>query len=227
MIETERNFRRIKMEKLLGHSPIVIKPMFRITPEAFDAINVVSSFGFPLLFSDDDMISTKSERGVSIPVVSIIQAPWFRMAADQLSDNPILSPREREDSYNTITLKNTQNDDLPGSSPTAFSRAFSSESRFVAFNYAFKRLRTFLRDTQYFSDRSKKSLRGRPRCRPTESEPVSWYTPYKAFKELFLCLIRYTKRIPDTLEDVAGTTVPAFKSAIAQGPCPAVSTLWT
>ena len=79
MVETKRKFTQINMEKLLGHSTVVIEPMFRITPEPFYAVDMVPSLRFPFLFAHHHMVTTKAKRGIRVPVISVVEASWFCM----------------------------------------------------------------------------------------------------------------------------------------------------
>jgi hypothetical protein len=42
MIEAERDFTQVKMEELLRHAAVHVKPMFGIAPEVLDAVDVVA-----------------------------------------------------------------------------------------------------------------------------------------------------------------------------------------
>jgi hypothetical protein len=50
MIEAKRKFSQVKVEKLLRHSAIYVEPMLGITPEAFNAIETIPTFGTASLF---------------------------------------------------------------------------------------------------------------------------------------------------------------------------------
>ena len=48
------------MEILFGNTTVLIKPMLGIRPESFDAVDVISSLGSALVFTNDYMVSTDS-----------------------------------------------------------------------------------------------------------------------------------------------------------------------
>jgi hypothetical protein len=45
VVEAEGNFSQVKMEKLSRYSAVHVELMLGVTPEAFDAVDVVTSFG--------------------------------------------------------------------------------------------------------------------------------------------------------------------------------------
>lgn len=57
---------------VLGYSTIVIKPVFRIAPEAFNAVDVIPAFGFAFVFAYNDMVAAYRQGSVGLPVISII-----------------------------------------------------------------------------------------------------------------------------------------------------------
>ena len=215
------------MEKLFGDSAVMIEPMFRVTPEAFDAIDMVSPSGPALVLSHDDMASSKPQGGVGVPVVGIVKTARFRMSADQLFDDPVLSPGDRECPNDPVPLQDAQNDELSRSSPSPFSGPFAPKRRLIALYLAPERLRALLLYTQYLAYYPEKLLRRRTRRGASKSQPVCRHSPHETLKKFFLRLIRYAKRIPDTSIGVSRTALATLESTVSQCPCPTMFALRT
>jgi Mg-chelatase subunit ChlD len=62
------------MEELFRHSAMVIEPMLSITPEAFNAVEMVAPLGSASLFPDNDMRTSHRQSSVSLPVVGVVEA---------------------------------------------------------------------------------------------------------------------------------------------------------
>ncbi len=87
------------MEKLFGHSTVMVEPVFRVTPEPFNAINVISPFRFSFVFTDYHMVAAEPQASVRIPIIGIVKTPWLSMTPNQLSDNTVLSFLNGEDTF--------------------------------------------------------------------------------------------------------------------------------
>lgn len=55
-------------------SSVLIEPIFRETPEAFDAIDVMSAFGFghPFFFSNNHMVTFDRQPSIGVPVIGVV-----------------------------------------------------------------------------------------------------------------------------------------------------------
>src|ERR1044072_5446335 len=117
MIKAKRKFSQVKMEKLLRHSAIHVEPMFGITPEAFDPVQVVTPFRSSPFFSHDDMLASDRQASVSLPVISVIETAGSRVFHHQVFNDTAASPLDREDAHHPVTLKDAEDNDFPGNSP--------------------------------------------------------------------------------------------------------------
>jgi hypothetical protein len=57
--------------------------MFRITPEAFNAVARGSPLGSASLFSDHDMVASDGKGTIGMPVVGVVEAARPRVCADK------------------------------------------------------------------------------------------------------------------------------------------------
>lgn len=56
------------------HSAVLIEPMFGIVPESLNAVNMISALRSSVFFFNDNMISPETQRTVSVPIVSVVEA---------------------------------------------------------------------------------------------------------------------------------------------------------
>jgi len=74
MIESPLGLFQREMEILFGNASVMIEPVFGIGPEAFDTVDVISTFGAPLVFTNDHVIASDIQKSIGVPVVGVIQA---------------------------------------------------------------------------------------------------------------------------------------------------------
>lgn len=215
------------MEKLFRHPTVVIKPMFCITPEPFNAVDMVSPLGSPFLFAHHNMVTAKSQGGIGTPVVSVVKTPWFCMLSNQLSDNTILPFRDGECTNDSVPLQDSQDNDLASGSPSAFPGSLAPKGGFITLYFAFERFSTTFCDTQNHTYCTEEPLSRIPRCRTTESKAVRRHSEYEVFQEFLFSPFWETTAGPDTLECITVLTAPTFESAVLQYPGPGVSALRT
>src|SRR5919204_4155401 len=108
MIKAERDFTQVKVEKLLRHSTIHIEPMFSVTPKAFDAIQVVTPLRTASLFPDDDMLAAHTQRGISLPVIRVVETSRQSMCDDQPLKLSTSATFDGEDPDHTVALKDAK-----------------------------------------------------------------------------------------------------------------------
>ena len=123
MIEPERNLSKKKMEKFPRHSSIWIKPILGITPEPFDAINMATPLRSTSVFFDYNMISPYSKRTVSSPVICVVKTPRLSIFSNKTDNLLTFASLNRKYFYHTVTLKNTQNDNLATHAPATLARS--------------------------------------------------------------------------------------------------------
>ena len=143
--------------------------MFSITPEAFNAVDMVTPFRSSLLFPDDDMRASHREASLSLPVIRIVEASRQGMLNDQLLDSRPPAPLNREDSDHPVTMKDTEHDHFPGSTPAALSFAMAAKHRLIALDLPGERSGAFFGDAQYLPDHTEELFNSRARGRATEA----------------------------------------------------------
>lgn len=215
------------MEKLFGYSTVVIEPMFRITPESFNAVNVVPSLGLSFVFTDYHVVAPKPQGSVCIPIIGIVETPWLSMTADQLSDNPIVSFRNGEDTDDPISLENPQDYDLSSSSPSSFSWPFTAECRLITLDFTTERFSAFFSNAQYLADRTEEALSCFPRSWTPEPESICRDAEHEVFQEFLFSSFWKTTAGPCALECISILAAPTFESTVLQYPGPSVSASWT
>lgn len=227
MIKAEGNFSQVKMEELFRYSAIVVEPMLGVTPEAFNAVDVIPPFGSSSLFPDDDMGAAHAQPGVSLPVVRVVKAARPRVLDDEPFDSAATAPLNREDAHDAVALKYAEHDDLACRAPTALPLAVAAEHRLVALYRSGERFGAPFGDTDDLPDDAKELLGGRARDRAAKAKPVGRNAEDKIIKQPQLGALRESKRIPRETERVAMAAAATLEAAVGQGPRPMMPTLWT
>ena len=75
MIEPEANLPQKKMKMFPGYSAERIQPVFRIAPEAFNPVDVISTFRSSSLLPNHHVVSLDTQRTVGLPVVGVERLP--------------------------------------------------------------------------------------------------------------------------------------------------------
>lgn len=218
------DFTQIYVKKLFGYPTVRMKPVFGIAPEAFDTVDMVPSFGFPLLFADHDMIAPNRQRCVYLPFIGVVQTPRLGVSHHQFNDFFFVSFSHGENLDFPIPLKDSQHDDFPGGAPPAFPRPIPANRCFIAFYRSFKGFSAplFVRTTRTYQPKEPfNRLRG---CNIPKTQPVTGYSVDKQFNEFALRRVRQPTGTPYTRQSVSRSKGAALAASIAKSPTPPVST---
>jgi hypothetical protein len=105
--------------------------MFSIRPKTLNPIDVVTSSGSAEFFLDDDMVPMNGKKGVSMPIIGIIQASRLRMGGHQRDQFLLPSAGDWEGKHYFISLQEIKNHMLTSTSRASFSRSFAKELNLV------------------------------------------------------------------------------------------------
>lgn len=227
MIKAEGDFAQVEMEKLLRHSAIHVKPMFGIAPEAFDAVDVVSTARSPLLFADDEMLAAHGQRSVSLPLVRLVEAARQGVPDDQAFKFLSPSSGDGKDTHHAMALEDAEDDDFACCSPATLPLARAAKHRLIALNRAVERLRAFFSQTEYLTQQAIESFYGRRACQRMETQTISWHTQDKVINEVSLGCFTQARSSPETRVGVATQAAATLTASVGQRPCPVMSTTWT
>lgn len=227
MIESERNFAKKEVKSFSGYTAVRVKPMFRITPEAFDAVNVGSALGSSGLFSDHDMVASDCKGAIGVPVVSVVEAPGLRVRADKPDNLASASPLDREDPDHAVSLEDAEDDYFTCGSPPAFALSMPAKRGLVAFHGPLKRLPAFFLKGKHRPYQTKEPLHGGLGNLNPKTHPVDRNSKHKKLKKSSLGCVRESTGIPDGSPAVSSATTAAFKSSVGKMPCTGIRALRT
>lgn len=193
--------------------------MFRITPEAFDAVYVGSALGSPGLFSDHDMVASDGERAIGVPVVSVVQAAGLRVRADEPYDLGPASPLDREDPDRAISLEDAQDYDLACGSPTAFALPMPAKRGLIAFHGAMEGLPAFFLKGEHGTNQTEEPLHRRLGDPDPKPHPVDRNPKHEKLKKTSLGCVRESTGIPNGSPAVSSAATAAFESPVGKMPC--------
>ena len=197
MVESPFDLFKIKMEMIFRDSTVMIQPMFGIRPKTLNPIDVVTSSGSAEFFLDDDMIPTNGKKGVSMPIIGIIQASRLRMGGHQRDQFLLPSAGDREGKHYSISLQDTKNHLLTSSSPASFSSSFAAKHGFIHFDLSGKLCEFFkLNIIDDFPEDLKPSLDCLSVQRHLKSETIGRDTKTEEFDETPFPVRRYSGLLP-------------------------------
>jgi len=135
------------------------------------------------------MITPQAERGIRLPLVSVVQRTLTGMGLDMFHDGlPAVRPNwQRLDL--TVTLDDAKDDNLARRTPTAFAFSNATKGGFVAFQLPFKGFTQFLRMSTAGAQKTVEAFRCRTRCHTSKSLTVDWNTQGKPLQQPVLCAI--------------------------------------
>ena len=227
MIKAKRDFAQVKMEKLLRHSAIHIKPMLGIAPEAFNAIDVVSAAGSPFLLADDDMLAAHCQRSVSLPVIRVVEAARQCVSDDQAGQLNTPSPFDREYPHQAVAFEDAEDNDFAGSAPTSFTRSVAAKHRLIALNCTIERLGAFFGMAEHLAYHAIESFNRRRACQSMKAKAVRRHAQDEVINKPPLGGLAQARSSPCTTVGVATLAAAALKAPISQRPCPMMSTTRT
>ena len=227
MIKPERNFTKKKMKSFSGCSTVRIKPMLRITPEAFDAVYVGSALGPSSLFSDHDMVASDGQGPIGVPVIGVVETAGLSVRADKPYNLGSASPLDRENPDHAVSLKDAQDYDLACGSPTAFALSMPAKRGLVAFHGPMKRLPAFFFKGKYGPYQTEKPLHGGLGNPNPKTHPVDRYSKHKKLEKPSLGCVSESTGIPNGSPAVSFAATAAFKSPVGKLPCTGIRTLRT
>jgi hypothetical protein len=225
MVKSIANFAQINMEQLFRYSPIGMKPMFCIAPEAFDPIYMIPSLGLPFLFADHDMITANRKRCIRLPFIGVVKTSRFGMSHHQFNDLFFISFLHGENLDFTIPLKDSQNNDFTSSAPSTLTRVIATNRCFIAFYGPAEGFPALLLSGATCPDMAKESLNCRGGSNPTKAKPIARNSIDEKLDQFSLGRVRQPAGGPYTRHTVSGTTRAALGPSISKLPTPSISTL--
>jgi len=161
------------------------------------------------------MVSSKRQRSISMPIISIIKSPWFRVMFYQLLDNLIFPFSNRKYPYFTVSFQYPKDNDFTCGSPATFPCSSSSKCRLITLYFTTKWLGKIFCNAQQLANSSKKLLNCFIRYFTPESEPINRNIQNKKILQLFYFIyFRYPKRIPNIFKTICISALTTFKSSI-------------
>jgi len=227
MVKTKRNFAKKKVKSFPRHTAVWVKPMFRITPEAFNAVYVGPALGSASLLSDHDMVASYGKGTIGVPVIGVVKATGLRVRAHKTDNLGSAPPLDREDPDHAVSLEDAENYDLACGSPTAFALSMSAKRGLVAFHGSVKRLPAFFLQGKNSPYQTEEPLHGWLGSSDPETHPVDRDSEHKKFKKSSLGCLREPTGIPNGSPAVSPAATAAFKSPIGKLPCTGIRALRT
>ena len=182
MVKPPFDFLEIEREVHLWYSPIMVEPMFGITPESFDTIDMVPTFRPSSFFTDHDMVSADIEQGIGVPIVRIKKTPGSGMLEHQRNQTSLSPICYREGQYHAISLVDTEYHMFGGGSPSSLSMSFATEESFVHLDLAGKHLQLLdSRLEDHFPEDEEPSLDRFPVQRNLKTQPIYRYAHTEKF----------------------------------------------
>lgn len=227
MVKTIANLTQKKMEVFLRYSTVRIKPMFRITPEPFDPVNMVSTFRSSPVFTNDDVVTPNGQGRISLPVVRVVQTARTGVLLNQPDQFSLTSSLDRKCPDQSVALKQAENDHLAGRAPASFALAMPAKHGLVAFDRPLKRIPAILLKGTAGTNQTVKTLNGRSRCQTPEAHPVDRNTKGEQFHQSGFGSVGKTTAFPDRFDSKPGRTATTFQTTVGQFPSTSKLTFWT
>ena len=216
MIETEANLPQKKMKMFSGHSAERIEPVFSIAPEAFDPVDVISTFRSASLLPDHHVVSLDAQRTVCLPVIGVVETTGFGMRTDQPDHSLPFSCGNREHLHLAVALQDPQYDDFAGGSPTSFAVPSPANRGLVALNGSFERLSQFLGMSTTSSHQAIEALDRRSTGQCPETLPVHRHTQNEEFQQTTLGSIRQAACRPRRRLREAVSAGPTLQTSVGE-----------
>jgi hypothetical protein len=212
MIETEANLPQKKMKMFSGYSTERIPPVFSIAPEAFDPVDVISTFRSASLLPDHHVVSLDAQRTVCLPVISVVETAGLGVSSDQPDHSLPFSCGNREHLHLAVALQDPQYDDFAGGPPTSFAVPSPANCGLVALDGSFEGVPQFLGMSTTSSHQAIEALDRRSTGQSPKTLPVHRHAQNEEFQQTTLGAIRQAACCPRgrlRLAVSAGSTLQA------------------
>lgn len=222
MIEPKADLPKIQVKEFFGDTSIGIEPVFCVAPKALDPVDVVPSLGSATFFAHHNVFSPDPQRGIGLPVVSIVQTARSGMLPHQ-GDNLLARPRmHRKHSDHAVSLQDAKDHNFAGSTPAPLAMPNPAKHRLVTFHGPVKGLPPLLLYGTTGTDQTIEPLYRRQTGYLPKPLTVDRNPQHKQLKESSLRLVREPARLPDRAPRVpmsaALALIPAVRKLI-RFPC--------
>ena len=216
MIETEANLPQKKMKMFSRHSAERIQPVFGITPEAFDPVDVISTFRSALLLPNHHMISLDAQRTVCLPIIGVVETAGLGVSTDQPDHSLPFSCGNRKHLHLAVALQDPQYDNFAGGPPTSFAVPSPANCGLVALDGSFERVPQFLGMSTTSSHQAIEALDRRSTGQCPETLPVHRHAQNEEFQQTTLGAIRQAACRPRGRLRVAVSAGPTLQASVGE-----------
>lgn len=112
MVEAIANFGQVKVKVLTRHTTVRVQPIFGITPEAFNAIDMLAPDRAPFRLANHDMLTAQPECGIRLPLIGVVQGAFAGMGLNLPHDRSSVMCWDGHGLDAAITLDKPKHDDL-------------------------------------------------------------------------------------------------------------------
>ena len=206
------------------HSSVLIEPVLGVTPEAFDAVEMVSAFGHALVFGHDHVLARDREARVSAPVVRVVERADSGVVRQQRQQSGAASTRDREGEDLPIALINAEDHHFACRTPATLAVTRATKESFIGFDHSGQRLTPHLFQrsrVDRLADSAVDALDGGLTETDLEAQAVGWYAQDEVAHQLLQLLARGAQTGDEraSLGQAPGATTPrATPASVAQKP---------
>jgi hypothetical protein len=162
MVITPLDFFQVKKEVMGSDSVEFCQPFFGITPEAFDAINVIlSSRIASVIMTNLIVFAEPFQRLVGTKLIGVVDATLFGVGRHFLHQSRRGDIFDRHDSHQPSALQNAKDDLFISRATPTTSRTLPSKVALIQFNLSRKLALCFTRYLRDFQAQLHKKLLGR------------------------------------------------------------------
>lgn len=210
MVESPFDFFEIEMELFFRDTPVMVEPMFRITPKSFDTVDVIAPLGSSAFFANYDVVSMNIQEGICMPVIRIEKASRSGMRYHQRDQIFAASIGNGKGQNFPISLVDTEYHVFAGGSPTTFPRCFPTEKRLIQLNFTREKRQIFERFLINGLPKDMIPSLNRFRIkRNLKSQPICRYTQAKEFQKSSFPVWGNSRGIPSCYFKLSGETTLA------------------
>ena len=188
--------------------------MLGVTPEAFDAIDMISTHRNAPTLANHHMVASQGQRGVGMPVVREVQTTWLGIDPYQPHHFLTIASRDREDLHLAIPFQDTEHDNLATGSPAALAFPTTAKHGFIQFQVPIKGFRALLIQGHDHPAATVESIQNRTAGKLMKTEPVHRNAQAEIIQDLMLDGLFDSETPPDGSNCVPVTTPATLATPI-------------
>ena len=202
------------MKQLFRYSPQWVQPVFGITPETFNTVDMITSHRKTATLANHHVVAAERQRRVGLPVIGEVQTTRLGIHLYQLHHCLTIAAGYWKNPHLTIPFQNAKHDHFATGSPPSFALPTAAKHRFIQFQIAIKGFHTLLIQGHDHPTVAVEPIQSRAAGNPMKTEPIHRNAQAEIIQNLTLGSLTDPETLPDGSARVPVTALATLATPI-------------